>query len=276
MTKESAVPTAPVRSWRLRAFLSFVIAGSALFVVGCSGGAPEQQSEQPGRPGGRKPPAQVVAPEPRGGVEAPARDVAAAVRAGDCERLKALNFSGLKNLNDARCEHLLGQLKGFRVEDSEEYGTGAVVEFSTARSAGTMVFVAGGDGTFRWTQRVPRERNSEVVGTRAPRGNRLDSVASSAVESYREGRCRELEAAARGIVRDPMQPRQFCENRESLRGKLVEDPSARPRRLGANSRVAFYSLLVKPNGPYDTLVLLQEGRRAAFLGDYAVPAARGK
>jgi hypothetical protein len=234
------------------------------------------QREEPGRPGARKPVAPVVAPEARGGVEAPARRVAAAVRAGSCERLKALNFSGLKNLEDAACERLVEQLKGFRVKDSEEYGSGAVVDFSTDRAAGTMIFVAGEDGTFKWTQQLPRERNAEVVGTRPPRGNRLDSVATSTVGFFRESRCRRLEAAARGIVPDPDAPRQFCENREGLRKILAEDPSARPRRLGANSRLAFYSLLPKPNGPYDTLVLLQEGRRAAFLADYTVPAARSK
>ncbi len=273
MPNENEQRTCPCFCTRgLTALLQCLVMISWLALSGCA----NEQAPRPSQGGSNRPVKPVRAPEPRQGIEVAARRVASAIRADDCERLKAANFSGLPNLSESDCERLLAQLRGFRIEESVEYETGAGVDFATKQAPGTMVFVLGKDGTFKWTASLPRERGTTVVGTRSQSNKRLDAVARSAVESFRKDQCDELEDAARGIVPDPVGPRTFCENRKGLRKLLAEDPRARPRRLGANSRFAFYSLLPRPNGPYDTMVLLQEGRRAAFFADYPIPAQRRK
>ena len=91
-------------------------------------------------------------------------------------------------------------------------------------------------------------------------------------KALRQRECDRLAEAGEGILPLPKQPQQYCE-RATLDKQLAQDAGARPNRLGANSRLAFYSLLPTPNGPYVTLVLLQEGSRAAFLSGSSASSA---
>jgi hypothetical protein len=213
------------------------------------------------------------APQPREGIEDAARRFESAVRSGDCERVRTLSFSG-EQPDDARCGRFLERLKDFDAIAAARYGTGGVVDFTTERSPGTMVFVLGRDRSFRWATLLGAARGKGVVGKAAPRKSRLDAVASSAVKALRSGDCAQFAKAAKGILPEPRASQTACEKRAGLRAKLERDPDAAARRLGANSRVAFYSLLPEPDGPYFTLVLLVKGNRAALLRDFAVPPRR--
>jgi len=217
----------------------------------------------------------VSPPEPRQGIEDAARRFQSAVRSGDCEGLKALSFSGNTPDDDARCQRFLGRLEGFRSSATARYGTGGVVDYTTTRRPGTMIFVLGRDGSFKWAALLGRARNVKVVGTAAPRSNRLDAVASAAVKALRSGDCDQLATAGEGILPEPRAASTACEKRGGQRAKLGKDRDAAPERLGANSKVAFYSLLPEPDGPYFTLVLLVEEKRAALLRAFAVPPRRG-
>jgi len=214
------------------------------------------------------------APQPREGIEDAARRFESAVRSGDCERVRTLSFSG-EQPDDARCERFRERLKGFDAIAAARYGTGGVVDFTTDRSTGSMVFVLGRDGTFKWATLLGSARGRGVVGTAGPRKSRLDAVASSAVKALRSGDCAQLAKASEGVLPEPRASQTACEKRAGLRAKLEQqDPDAAPKRLGANSRVAFYSLLPEPGGPYFTLVLLVKGNRAALLREFAVPPRR--
>jgi len=217
----------------------------------------------------------VSPPEPERGIEDAAGLFQSAVRSGDCERLRSLSFSGKTPGDDARCQRLLERLEGFEASATARYGTGGAVDFASRLRAGTVVFVLGKDGSFKWTALLGRARGEEVVGTDAPRSARLDAVASSAVKALRGGDCDRLAKAAEGVLPDPRAPATACESRDRQRAKLKRDRDAAPERLGANSKVAFYSLLPKPDGPYFTLVLRVEGKRAALLRAFAVPPRRG-
>lgn len=217
----------------------------------------------------------VSPPRPRQGIEDAARQFQSAVGSGDCERLKSLSFSGETPDDDAGCQRLLERLEGFEASASARYGTGGAVDFTTKRRPGTMVFVLGEDGSFKWVSLLRRTRGQEVVGTAPPRSSRLDAVASFAVRTLRSGNCDQLVKAGEGILPEPSASGTACEKRGGQRAKLRRDRDAAPERLGANSEAAFYSLLPEPDGPYFTLVLLVEGKRAALLRAFAVPPRRG-
>jgi len=106
------------------------------------------------------------APRPREGIEDAARRFESAVRSGDCERVRTLSFSG-EQPDDARCGRFLERLKDFDAIAAARYGTGGVVDFTTERSPGTMVFVLGRDRSFRW------RRSSGPLGARASSGRPL-------------------------------------------------------------------------------------------------------
>jgi hypothetical protein len=246
-------------------------------LAACSGDAPEQvpqgQGGEPSKGGesARRGPA--TAPEPRDSLEDGARRFTAAVNSNECEEVREVAFAG-PQLSEEACDQLQRQLAGFEAGESAEYGTAGVVDYSADQGVGSVGFVVGRDGRFAWGLRLGRQPNEAVAGTEPPDGNRLDEVAQSATDSLRDGSCEELARAARGILPEPNQPKTQCENSRNLTERLKQDPDARPELLGANSRAAFYSLLPKPNGPYLTLVLLQEGRRAAFQRLFSIPAER--
>lgn len=256
---------------------------AALALAGCEGNVPKEtapKGSEAGRGKGpkrgkanqKRPPA--TAPRP-GNIKQAVRRFGAAVRSDDCERVRAVALFGPQQIKGKACPQLLQQLNGFKPTDSETYGTAAVVDYSAARAKGTVVFLTGRDGRFKWVLRFIRQRGEEAVGT-APliKRKRLDAIAAKATRALRQERCDQLAEAGEGVLPLANQPQQFCERADWLREQLAQDPGARPERLGANSRLAFYSLLPKPNGPYVTLVLLQEGRRAAFLSGFPVPAQR--
>lgn len=218
-----------------------------------------------------------TAPEPQQELEDAAREFTSAVRSEDCARLRSLAFFGPRQLKPAACTQFPRQLAGFKVEDLEEYGTAGVVDYTADQGAGTMIFLVGRDGRFKWAYRLARAKGEKVAGNPPPQENRLDEVAQYATKAVRTGQCAQLDAAARGVLPPPNQSKQpatWCENAEPLRKLLAQHSDARPRQMGANSRVAFYSLQPKPNGAYITLVLLQEGKRAALLRGFTVPAQR--
>lgn len=255
----------------------------SLAVAGCGGeegqpsGKSSDQGSRPAKRGegkNRRPPA--TAPKPRGSLEETARQFASAVGADDCDRVRSLAFSGANQLDDQRCAQLLRQLEGFEIEDSEQYRTAGVVDYRANRNRGTVVFLVGRDGRFKWASRFPRQRGKDTAGSEPPEDNRLDQTAQSAARALRRGDCEQLAEGAQGVVPQPSQTQTMCENADALRTQLAKDPEARPKQLGANSRAAFYTLLPKPNGPYVTLVLLQDGKRAALLRGYTIPAQRRK
>jgi hypothetical protein len=258
--------------------LGCVVLASVLVLVGCVGGGTEDDGPSTGRPGsdGKDTQRRVSAPQPKQSIEEAARQLQAAAASGDCDQLKPLSFSGLTALDEAGCARLVGRLRGFETKDSAEYGTGGVVDFTTEGAPGTMLFALGRDRNFKWVTPLSRQADEEVVGTRPARGNSLDSTAAAAVKALRRGQCAQLAEAASGIVPRPEAPRKACEKRKSLRASLSGDRAVRPDRLGANSRVAFYSLLPKPRGPYFTLVLLQDGERSAFFRDFPTAPGRGR
>lgn len=252
-----------------------------LTLAACAGNAPEQVrrpqgegAEKPkdGRPGKRRDPA--TAPVPRESLDEAVRRFTSAVRSGDCGRVRSVAFFGPAQLDQRACGQLLSQLNGFEPRGSEEYGTAGVLDFTATRGAGTVGFLLGQDGRYNWALRFARQPDDQVVGSSPPRANRFDEVAQSATNALREGRCDQLAQAAKGVLPDPELPKITCEKGVRSRKQLARDRDARPQQLGANSRVAFYSLLPKPSGPYLTLVVLREGRRAAFQRAFPVPALR--
>ena len=161
-------------------------------------------------------------------------------------------------------------LEGFRPEDREQYRTAGVVPFRTKLGAEALVFLLARDGRFRWALRVPRPQREEAVGTKPPSRRRLDRIASSAMKAFRSGRCEPLLKDGKGVLFDPSLARRQCQRATWLRKPLRGDPSARPKRLGASSSVAFYALSPR-GGPYTTLVVQIKGERAAFSTAFAVP-----
>jgi len=251
-----------------------VLCIAALAFAGCEGSVPKENAPKgPEIRQGKRKPRPAVAPRP-GNIKEAVRRFGAAVESGDCEQLRAVAFFGPTQIKDKPCSQLLQQLEGFEPTEVETYGTAAVVDYSATRGKGTVGFLTGRDGRFRWALRFIRQQGEEAAGTEPSGRRRLDAIAADATQALRQKRCDQLAAAGEGILPLPKQPQQFCERTDALRKQLAKDPGARPERLGANSRLAFYSLLPKPNGPYVTLVLLQEGRRAAFLSGFPVPAQR--
>lgn len=253
---------------------------AAFALAGCQGDVPKRvegergQDPRQGRTQKKQRPA-ATAPRAQGNIKEAARRFGAAVESNDCERVRSLGFFGQDQIDDAACSLLRQQLEGFAPIDSETYGTSAVVDYTAEQGQGTVVFLTGRDRRFKWALRFARQQGEEVVGTEPPEPNSLDATARAATRALRQGECDQLAQAGKGILPRPELPKQFCERAESLRRQLTKDPDARPERLGANSRVAFYSLLPKPSGPYLTLVLLQDGRRAALIQGFPVAAQRG-
>lgn len=255
---------------------------AALALAGCEGSVPKDEApdgpevrQGKGLNRGKVKQKLRTATAPRpGNLRQAIRRFGAAVESGDCEQVRSVAFFGPQQIEDRPCSLLLQQLKGFEPTDFETYGTAAVVDYSAGRGRGTVVFLTGRDGGFRWALRFIRQQGEEAAGTEPSGVKRLDAIAANATQALRQKRCDQLAAAGEGILPLPEQPKEFCERADAVRRQLARDPDARPERLGANSRLAFYSLLAKPNGPYVTLVLLQEGRRAAFLSGFPVPAQR--
>ena len=210
-------------------------------------------------------------PHPRGSLADDIRKFEAAVKAGDCRRIRSLAFYGNAQLKLDACKKIfLPQLAGFQPEDREQHRTAAVVDFTTKRAPGTMAFLVAKDRHFRWAVRLARSQGQKVVGTKPPARARLDATARAAVKAFRTDMCDELQKDGEGVVPDPSLPRQQCETADWLRKALRRDPSARPGRLGANSRLAFYSVVPR-GGPHMTLVLQLKRNRAAFSSVFAVP-----
>ena len=162
-------------------------------------------------------------------------------------------------------------LEGFRPEDREQYRSAGIVDFRTKLGSETLVFLLAKDGRFRWALRVPRPQRKGTVGTKPPSRRRLDSVASSAVRAFRSGRCEPLRKDGKGILFDPSSARRQCRSATGLREALRRDPSVRPKRLGANSSLAFYALSPR-SAPYTTLVVQIKGERAAFSSVFVIPS----
>ena len=270
----------PQESWRQMRTLRWtgsvvVLCIAALAFAGCEGSVPKENAPKgPEIRQGKRKPRPAVAPRP-GNIKEAVRRFGAAVESDDCEQVRVVAFFGPQQIEDKPCALLRQQLRGFEPTDVETYGTAAVVDYSAARGMGTVVFLTGRDGRFRWALRVIRQRGEKAVETTPViKRKRLDAIAANATQALRQRECDRLAEAGEGILPLPKQPQQYCERANPLRKQLVQDAGARPNRLGANSRLAFYSLLPTPNGPYVTLVLLQEGRRAAFLSGFPVPAQR--
>ena len=262
---------------------AMVVCIAVLGLAGCEGKVPKENASKGSEVGranglGRGKAKQKLRPAsaPRpGNIKQAVRRFGAAVESDDCEQVRAVAFFGPQQIEDKPCALLRQQLRGFEPTDVETYGTAAVVDYSAARGMGTVVFLTGRDGRFRWALRVIRQRGEKAVETTPViKRKRLDAIAANATQALRQRECDRLAEAGEGILPLPKQPQQYCERANPLRKQLVQDAGARPNRLGANSRLAFYSLLPTPNGPYVTLVLLQEGSRAAFLSGFPVPAQR--
>lgn len=210
-------------------------------------------------------------PRPRESLSDGLREFEAAVEEEDCPRIRSLGFNGKAQITAERCEkRFLPSLEGFRPEDREQYRSVGVVDFRTKLGSETLVFLLAKDGRFRWALRAPRPQRKEAVGTEPPPRRRLDGVASSAVKAFRSGPCEPLRKDGKGVLLDPDLARQQCQRATWLRKPLRGDPSARPKRLGASSSVAFYALSPR-GGPYTTLVVQIKGERAAFSTAFAVP-----
>jgi len=179
-------------------------------------------------------------PRPRESLSDGLREFEAAVEEEDCPRIRSLGFNGKAQITAERCEkRFLPSLEGFRPEDREQYRSVGVVDFRTKLGSETLVFLLAKDGRFRWALRAPRPQRKEAVGTEPPPRRRLDGVASSAVKAFRSGPCEPLRKDGKGVLLDPDLARQQCQRATWLRKPLRGDPSARPKRLGASSSVAF-------------------------------------
>jgi hypothetical protein len=213
-------------------------------------------------------------PNPRASLADGVREFQAAVEKDDCSRIRAIAFYGNAQLKPEACKAFVSSIAGFDPEDREQYRTAGVVDFATKRrrAPGTMAFLLAKDGRFRWAVPVSRLNGEKVVGTRPPSRLRLDGIAASAVKAFRSGRCQDLQERAKGILPDPGQPRRQCEGASGLRRALERDPSARPKRLGANEKLAFYSILPQDSGPYATLILQVQRKRVAFSSVFVVPS----
>ncbi len=210
-------------------------------------------------------------PRPRESLADGLREFEAAVEDEDCPRIRSLGFYGKAQISAERCEKpFLTSLEGFRPEDRDQYGTAGIVDFRTKLGSETMVFLLAADGRFRWALRAPRPQRKGTVATKPPSRRRPDGAASSAVKAFRSGRCEPLRKDGEGVLFDPSVARQQCRSATGLRKVLRRDPSARPKRLGANSTLAFYALSPR-GGPYTTLVVQIKGERAAFWSFFAVP-----
>ena len=171
----------------------------------------------------------------------------------------------------ANCDAALDPLRaerGVEILDSEELGTGAVVDTKFRGNDETVIFALDDSGRFKYTANyITRDAQ---VGTEPDPEVDFQGVADAFVDALRAGDCH----AAHGLLADVSRlgyasEQQFC-NRfektytstpEGLGSRLQDDPTAKPALLDATRDIAIFGLATEPAG-YRTLILVTPGTGA--------------
>jgi hypothetical protein len=150
--------------------------------------------------------------------------------------------------------------KGVEVTDSQEFGTGAIVDTVVKDRQEALLWALDASGRFKWPGAFIHKLQ---VGTEARDPTRFAKPAQEFVDALRDGDCH----AAYALLAQPSRLAQndedgFCQvfkpnfetAPEGLAVRLRKDPGAQPELLGATRDVAFFALATEPAG-YRTMIV---------------------
>jgi hypothetical protein len=215
------------------------------------------------------------------------RRIAGTVASGDCDQIKALFvLSVVDDQPDQSCE-TLRTVEGARLSGAMRYSDqAAVLDYSTAPEASSIVLLRDADGLLRIAFVAPHSRPTTVD---TPLGKSADRIADAVVAAIRVNDCAEFVAnanSAGGVGALP--DRQACLQMatDPIRQAQFDGSATKPVRLGGNGQFAFYAL--DGNGVHATMVLakadpgagIQESPRAApdqygYVGSYVTNTQSG-
>jgi hypothetical protein len=212
-------------------------------------------------------PADVVS-APHGAVQA-AKVWAQAVGTGDCATLSRLSFAPLSKL---RCRALLAALPAPTVEGVAQYGPVILADVTllTGRQA-AAVFMRRGTG-WAFTNAIPTGRR--IVGTRPLDSGAALAMLARVLPAIAKGSCttvaNDFQAATLKPAKASAQPASstlrpetptaancFDLNGSSFQTRLQHGMSA-PTALGANARIAFYTIGTGRGLRYPTILSVLE------------------
>jgi len=253
-----------------RRLFAVLIAIMALGASACRGSDEDTTNSDP--PGRARPPA----PQPSEPIAAATVAFEAGLRTGNCSEFAsvALHSRGRPEgvepgapPTEDECSALARfskRVRGYRVVQSRELGTAAVVDGRSRRRPLSSVFVLDQDG--RWKHTASSAPGSApMVGTEPPAGSGFDRSAEAFVRAVRRRDCAGIwrtMAADSPFVTSRLDSRQrLCidligayRRPGSFFSRVVEDRGAKPVRLGATRANAFYGVSFR-DGAFYTLVL---------------------
>ena len=170
--------------------------------------------------------------------------------------------------------------KGVLVFDSQELGTGGILDTKFRGNNETLVWALDASGRFKYTASyISRDAQ---VGTEPDPDVDFQGVADDFVDALRAGDCKAAyPLLAQGTRLQYGSEKTFCDlfeanytdQPEGLGSRLQEDPEAAPVLLDATSDIAVFGLSTEPAG-YRTMVLATPGTGADPLVVDVLPTER--
>lgn len=256
----------PLACLRRLVVLAVVVAGS-LLIAGCGGGDSGDTSTQAPAAASGKPLKPPKAKESLGEAQ---RRIEHLVSGDDCDQINTLNPVTRTALDTPeRCEYLQ-RLAGLKVIGKQAVPGGGLIDYANGEGVLTAIIIVDSDGLYHVALYDPYNTKS-TVGT--PFAHQFDGVAQEAVDALREPDCDRyfaiLHRFGRGAGADQD---EVCDSLQSnpVKAVLATAPEAEPKRLGGNSRYAFYSL-ASPNLEI-TIVLARQSNEGLPEGVDPLPA----
>ena len=170
--------------------------------------------------------------------------------------------------------------QGAEIIDSEELGTGGIVDTKFRGNDETTIWALDASARFKYTANyIVRDPQ---VGTEADPDTNFQGVADAYVKAMRDGDCHAAHPLLAGASRLGYgSEKTFCKlfddnytkTPQGLSSRLQADPEATPILLDATEAVAMFGLSTEPAG-YRTLVLVTTGPGGDVLVDDVLPTER--
>lgn len=169
----------------------------------------------------------------------------------DCERFAdEVIVTTQKPIAEQICDAVVTDFKGFTANEAEteEFGTGAVLEHETENGVVLQPFVVEGDETFRMATYVYQDQAG--VGVEAPAQNQNEQTVEAAIEAIEAEDCEALEPLADLESFGSLD--QACATFIPRYAGSFE-PAPEVTELGANAWFAFYG--IRTAGNYLTAIV---------------------
>ena len=257
------------KSRRLGALLCTVSIGAAA-IAGCGGDEDEGNAKGPtGYSAAGEPPEMFL--------ERLTKLLATARTAQDCRQLVPINSRSYVRFPCPAVKSLRRSMKSFKVVDTKEYGTGAVVDYKSGKvkdGAAIVLFV----GTDRnWG--ISRFGIVTPPSTKTSDGENAESY-EEAVGDYmtavRERDCAAYKDAA--FITPGTKPKDVCSKlfaaTEELAARLKAYPDVEPRYEGGNAHYGFFSFETQRPEENSTISVIKNGNSAVVLDVAPSPTRR--